>query len=106
MWHRIESGETLKVIDVRGPDEFNGPLGHISAARNIPVAELKFRMPELAKEERTPLVIVCRTDKRSATAAQTLRAAGFTQISVLRRGMEQWNAAGLPIEERLVGATA
>src|SRR5712691_9538889 len=103
---RLDRGEVMAVIDVRGPDEFTGPLGHIATARNIPVNELNSRLAELAGFERTPIILVCRTDQRSATAARTLRAAGFTQISVLRRGMGQWNAVGLPIEERAVGAAA
>ena len=103
---RLDGGEAVTVIDVRGPDEFTGSLGHIASARNIPVAELDSRLAELAGLEQAPLVLVCRTDKRSATAARTLRAAGFTQITVLRRGMEQWNDAGLPVEERTVAATA
>jgi rhodanese-related sulfurtransferase len=103
---RLDQGDAVTVIDVRGPDEFIGPLGHIATARNIPVVELDDRLGELAGLEQKSIVLVCRTDKRSATAAQTLHAAGFTQISVLRQGMEQWNAAGLPIEDRLVGATA
>ena len=103
---RLDGGEGVTVIDVRGPDEFTGSFGHIAPARNIPIAELASRLAELAGLERAPLVLVCRTDKRSATAARTLRAAGFTQVSVLRRGMEQWNDAGLPVEERSVAATA
>jgi uncharacterized membrane protein YdjX (TVP38/TMEM64 family)/rhodanese-related sulfurtransferase len=99
---RIDGGEAVTIIDVRGPDEFTGPLGHIAAARNIPVAEIDNRLAEL---ERAPLVIVCRTDKRSATAARALRAAGFKQVSVLRHGMEQWNAAGLPVAGRGADAT-
>jgi uncharacterized membrane protein YdjX (TVP38/TMEM64 family)/rhodanese-related sulfurtransferase len=101
--HRLDSGEMLTVIDVRGADEFTGPLGHIATARHIPVAELSGRLAELAGLERTPIVLVCRTDKRSAAAARTLRAADFAQVSVLRRGMEQWNEAGLPVEGRTVG---
>jgi len=103
---RLDGGEGVTVIDVRGPDEFTGSFGHIAAARNIPIAELESRLAELAGLERAPLVLVCRTDKRSATAARTLRAAGFTQVIVLRRGMEQWNDAGLPVEGRAVAATA
>jgi rhodanese-related sulfurtransferase len=103
---RLDGGEAVTVIDVRGPDEFTGSFGHIASARNIPVAELDRRLAELAGLEQAPLVLVCRTDKRSATAARTLRAAGFTQVIVLRRGMEQWNNAGLPVEERSVAATA
>jgi uncharacterized membrane protein YdjX (TVP38/TMEM64 family)/rhodanese-related sulfurtransferase len=101
---RLDSGETLTVIDVRGADEFTGPLGHIATARHIPVAELNGRLAEIAGLERTPIVLVCRTDKRSAAAARTLRAADFAQVSVLRRGMEQWNEAGLPVEGRAAEA--
>jgi rhodanese-related sulfurtransferase len=104
---RLDRGEGVTVVDVRGRDEFVGPLGHIATARNIPVAELESRLGELAGRERAPIVLVCRTDKRSATAARTLRAAGFTQVNVLRRGMEQWNETGLPVEARAAeGAVA
>jgi uncharacterized membrane protein YdjX (TVP38/TMEM64 family)/rhodanese-related sulfurtransferase len=102
---RLDDGEAVTVIDVRGPDEFTGPLGHIASARNIPVAELDTRLADLAGLKRAPIVLVCRTDKRSAKAARVLRAAGFTQVSVLRRGMEQWNDAGLPAEDRSVEIT-
>jgi rhodanese-related sulfurtransferase len=97
---RLNDGEPVTVIDVRGPDEFTGPLGHIANARNVPVAELSGRLSEISGLEREPIVLVCRTDKRSASAARTLRAAGFTQVNVLRRGMEQWNEADLPTEGR------
>jgi uncharacterized membrane protein YdjX (TVP38/TMEM64 family)/rhodanese-related sulfurtransferase len=99
---RLDSGDAVAVIDVRGPDEFTGALGHIATARNIPVAELNERLRELAGLERAPIVLVCRTDKRSAAAAHTLHAAGFSQVSVLRRGMQQWNEAGLPVMDRTV----
>jgi rhodanese-related sulfurtransferase len=95
---RLDHGEAVTVVDVRGPDEFIGPLGHIATARNIPVGELESRLAELAGFERKSIVLVCRTDKRSATAALTLRAAGFKQVNVLRRGMERWNDANLPVE--------
>jgi rhodanese-related sulfurtransferase len=103
---RLDHGEGVTIVDVRGSDEFVGPLGHIATARNIPVAELESRLGELAGLERGPIVLVCRTDKRSATAARTLRAAGFTQIDVLRRGMEQWKEIGLPVEARAAASTA
>jgi uncharacterized membrane protein YdjX (TVP38/TMEM64 family)/rhodanese-related sulfurtransferase len=103
---RLDRGEAVTVVDVRGPDEFVGPLGHIATARNIPVADLQSRLDELAGLEKEPIVLVCRTDKRSATAAQRLHAAGFARVSVLRQGMEQWNKAALPVEGRTVGDAA
>jgi uncharacterized membrane protein YdjX (TVP38/TMEM64 family)/rhodanese-related sulfurtransferase len=99
---RLDQGDAVVVIDVRGPDEFTGALGHIATARNIPIAELNSRLAELAGLEAAPIALVCRTDKRSAAAAHTLREAGFSQVSVLRRGMERWNEAGLPVIGRMV----
>jgi rhodanese-related sulfurtransferase len=79
------------VVDVRGPDEFDGPLGHIDGARNIPLAELSAHTHELGAEGR-PLVMVCLTDKRSSQAAAELQAAGLSKIAVLRGGMKAWRA--------------
>jgi len=103
---RLNDGEVVTIIDVRGPAEFMGPLGHIATARNIPVSELEKQIANLAGLERAPVVLVCRTDKRSAAAARALHAAGFARVNVLRRGMEQWNETSLPVEGRTVDATA
>jgi len=88
---------------VRGPVEFTGPLGHIAGARNIPLDQLAGRLDELAELRQMPVTLVCHTDKRSSAAAQIMCASGFTQVNVLRRGMEQWNADGLPVEGRSAG---
>lgn len=98
---RLDAGEPITVVDVRGPDEFTGPLGHIREARNLPVDELPDRAAELGHLVRRPVILVCRTDRRSARATEILRGAGFADVAVLRGGMEQWNRAGLPIERRL-----
>jgi uncharacterized membrane protein YdjX (TVP38/TMEM64 family)/rhodanese-related sulfurtransferase len=85
------------VLDVRGTDEFNGPLGHIMGALNIPVDELSRRIGELSALKGGRVVAVCKTDKRSASAAAVLREAGI-DADVLRGGMEAWNKAFLPVE--------
>ncbi len=56
----------LLLIDVRGPDEFNGSLGHIPDARNIPSGDLPASLKELESSQRHRVTLVCRTDKRSA----------------------------------------
>ena len=82
------------ILDVRGPDEFAGPLGHIDGALNIPLPELASRQAEIAAIGR-PVVCVCLTDKRSSAAAAQLVAAGLSDIAVLRGGMKAWREAGL-----------
>jgi rhodanese-related sulfurtransferase len=80
------------VVDVRSPEEFDGPLGHIDGAVNIPLGELSARRQEIAGTRR-PIVTVCLTDKRSAQAAADLAAAGVAPVAVLRGGMREWRAA-------------
>jgi rhodanese-related sulfurtransferase len=46
-------------------------------------------------------VLVCQTDKRSASAAALLGDAGFRDVVVLRGGMVRWNEAGLPVADRM-----
>ena len=100
-------GETSDkaVIDVRGPDEFAGPLGHIRNARNVPLADLPARLDYLKSLAEQPIVIVCHTDKRSASAADVLAEAGFGDVRILRGGMVRWNEAGLPVEDRQFGSS-
>ncbi len=78
------------VIDVREPDEFAGPLGHIAEALNLPIGGLGLRLTEINAHKDKPLILVCRTDKRSAKAAAVLKGAGFHHVRVLRGGMERW----------------
>src|ERR671934_592208 len=65
----------VQIVDVREPDEFNGPLGHVPGARLIPLATLTARADELSKSE--PTVLVCRSGARSAQATALLGKCGF-----------------------------
>jgi rhodanese-related sulfurtransferase len=87
---RLRNGAGVTVIDVRGPDEFRGPLDHIKGALNLPVDELRSRLIEINALKDKPVILVCRAEKRSTDAAIFLRGAGFQDVRVLRGGMEQW----------------
>jgi rhodanese-related sulfurtransferase len=54
-------------------------------------------MNQLASLAERPVVLVCRTDKRSANAAALLDGAGFRNVRVLRGGMVRWNEQRLPV---------
>lgn len=91
------------VIDVRSPEEFTGPLGHIAGAVNIPVDLLLANTGLAGLPGDRGIVLVCRTDRRSAKAADALRDGGYRRLAVLRGGMESWNATGLPVDGRSRG---
>jgi rhodanese-related sulfurtransferase len=84
------------IIDVRSPDEFTAP-GHIETALNIPLGELPDRLTEIRAHKNKPVIVVCKTDKRAASAATLLSAGGFSDVRVLRGGMERWKRDGLAV---------
>ncbi len=88
-------GAALTIIDVRGPDEFIGDLGHIPGAVNIPVGDIPNRLIEIKALGDKPVIMACKTDKRSARAAELLRDENFADVRVLRGGMKRWNRHGL-----------
>ena len=91
-----EAAAPVEIIDVREPDEFVGPLGHIRGAKLIPLGQLGRRVDELPKDR--PLVIVCRSGARSAQATLALQRAGFPQVANLNGGMLRWRGEGHAVE--------
>ena len=96
---KLDAGEGVFVLDVRAAQDFCGEQGHIPGARNIPLEELASRLAEIEDRKKRPIAIMCRTDKRSATAAQLLSGKGFSAIRVTRGGMTDWNQNGFPVEK-------
>ena len=73
---RLRSGEVGLVIDARKPTEF--AQGHLSTARNLPLAELNGRLSELSKDE--PVFIHCGSGYRSTIATSLLKARGYEWV--------------------------
>src|SRR5229473_3464782 len=86
----------VRVVDVREPNEFTGPLGHIRGATLVPLGELAVRAPELPKDK--PIVAVCRAGSRSAHATAILQKAGIADVANLPGGMLRWRAEGRGVE--------
>ncbi len=85
-----------RIVDVREPDEYAGPLGHIGGATLIPLRQLPNRIDSFSTDE--PLVTVCRSGGRSAQAYVLLRRAGFDRVANLKGGMMRWHELGLPVQ--------
>ena len=90
----LESDQPPLLLDVRSAEEFIGEQGHIKQAINIPLDQLADRMEELGDDPEIPLLIVCRTDRRSDKAARQLATNGFSQVHVVRGGMTAWLEKG------------
>lgn len=66
-----------KVLDVRTPEEFS--TGHVPGAINIPFDQLPRRAAEIGPTT-TPVVLYCRSGRRSGIAAEALQKAGFSKV--------------------------
>lgn len=74
---KLLAASGAKVVDVRTPGEFAS--GHVPGAVNIPFDELPRRASEIGPTS-TPVVLYCRTGRRSGIAADTLQKAGFSKL--------------------------
>ena len=91
-----EHADAVQILDVREPEEFTGPLGHIAGAQLIPLGELARRVGELRRDH--PIVAVCRAGGRSAQATLILQQAGFRDVANLAGGMLRWRAEDHAVE--------
>jgi uncharacterized membrane protein YdjX (TVP38/TMEM64 family)/rhodanese-related sulfurtransferase len=94
---RLAAGDPVVLVDVRQPEEFAAPPGHLPGAINLPLGTLAARTPDLAGRKQ-PIVVVCKTDRRSAQAAIALMEAGLQDVAVLHGGTDGWHRQGLALE--------
>ena len=73
----LDAGKAV-AVDVREPDEF--AVGHIPAAKLLPLGDVVTRAAEVLPDKDAEWLIYCRTGRRSADAAQKLDALGYTHI--------------------------
>jgi len=83
---------SVRVIDVREPHELRGELGAIAGAENVPMAEAVARASDW--DRATPLLVVCRSGRRSRQVCEQLVALGFTRVTNLRGGMLDYRERG------------
>ena len=72
----LRKGRVEHVIDARKPTEF--AQGHLSTARNLPLAELNERMGEI--DRAAPVYVHCGSGYRSTIATSLLKARGYEQV--------------------------
>jgi len=82
------------VLDVRRPDEYEA--AHVPGAVLVPLDELAARQDELPADQ--PLLVICHSGARSATAVRALTQAGYDATNVAG-GTKAWIEAGNPVAD-------
>jgi rhodanese-related sulfurtransferase len=91
----ITKNPKVPIVDVRTPEEF--AEGHLKDAVNIPVNAADFELKISILTKNQPIMIYCRSGRRSVTAASILEKFGFISIINLDKGILGWQAAGYEI---------
>jgi len=90
-------GEPLMVLDGRPLDEYRKMT--IPGSVCCPNGELGYRLPELVRDESTPIVVNCAGRTRSIIGAQTLIDLGVKNpVYALENGTQGWYLADLELE--------
>jgi rhodanese-related sulfurtransferase len=85
------------VVDVGEPADF--AAGHVGGAKNVPLAQLEQRLPEVVKNKTVPVILVDATGGRSVKAEGIARKLGYDKAQALAGGLKSWKEANLPVEK-------
>lgn len=92
----LSTGKDVLLLDVRRPDEWYGFTGHLEGAVLIPLDQIERRVGELKEHLGKPILVYCRTGRRSDAAAAFLAGHGHTALNMLG-GIVEWRSRGLPV---------
>jgi thioredoxin 1 len=92
---QIKNSPNGIVLDVRTAGEFSE--GHLSKALNIDWYAKDFDSQVKNLDKAKPIFVYCKVGGRSASAADRLRALGFTKVYELAGGILAWEAAKMPV---------
>jgi rhodanese-related sulfurtransferase len=88
-----ESG--VVILDVRTSGEFM--MGHIENAINIDVEGMTFEGDIAKLDKSATYAVYCHSGRRSGIAVEKMKDAGFKNLFNLANGIQDWQAAGLPL---------
>lgn len=89
--------DEVQLVDVRTAEEYQS--GHIENAVNIDVQMEDFQKKAAKLDKNRPVLVYCRSGKRSSSAASKLEDMGFTRIVNLDGGMLAWEEDDKPVEK-------
>jgi rhodanese-related sulfurtransferase len=99
----IENTSNLFILDVRTEEEYS--IGHIKSSYLLPYTEIESRQDELPGNKSEPILVYCRTGRRSAIASTSLINLNFTEVYNMLEGFSAWMEANYPYEASIADQT-
>ena len=101
---RLDAGDVDLILDVREPYEWD--KGHIPGAVLAPRGLLEwyadptspYAKPEITERRDARIIVHCAAGARSLLAAETLKRMGYTDVTSMAGGFNEWSQQGFPVE--------
>lgn len=87
--------DNVQLVDVRTPEEYS--TGFIANAQNIDYFSPTFDEDIKKLDKEKPVIVYCKSGRRSTKCSEKLLKAGFVKIYNLEGGITQWQYEGLKI---------
>lgn len=94
----LQNDKSVQVVDVRTAKEHN--LEAIPNSQNIDFTSPNFDEQLSKLDKSRPVILYCKTGKRSAECAKKLQNAGFVKIYDLQGGISRWKYEGFNVESK------
>ena len=92
-WQQLADLNGRLLLDVRNVDEYEA--GHVEGAVNIPLAQLRDRLPELNPEQN--IWVYCQVGQRAYYATRVLRLKGKPLHIIVAQQMQRHHSHGRAI---------
>ena len=91
----IKEKQNALILDVRTPGEI--AEGYLEGAVNIDFSDAEFKNNIQKLDKSKPVLVYCRSGRRSATTMNYMRDMGFAEVYNLDGGIIAWTKAGFSI---------
>ena len=93
---KLARGDDFDLVDVREDNEWSA--GHIKGARHLGRGVLERDIEKAIPDPSREIILYCGGGFRSALAAESLQAMGYTNVASMDGGWRDWKAQAGPTE--------
>ena len=93
---KMDKEDSLTVIDCREQDEWD--TEHIEGALHLPLSSFEQGIEEIKNLKDRPIVLQCRSGRRSLRACKILSDKGFEELYNLEGGILSWIEQGYAVK--------
>ncbi len=94
---KMDKGETYQFIDCREQNEWNE--ARIEGATLLPLSEFEAKYQSVLTDKNKPIIIHCRSGKRSLNACMFLLSQGYSDLTNVEGGILGWINEGYPVTQ-------